>query len=48
MKETNIIKIIKRKRQKDQGMFDGRYKTKTHKHKKKYNRKKKFKDNLDD
>ena len=41
MKEPNYIKIIKRKRQKEQGVFDGRYKTKTHKSKKDYDRKNK-------
>lgn len=41
MKEPNYIKIIKRKRQKEQGVFDGRYKTKVFKSKKDYNRKNK-------
>jgi len=41
MKTPNYIKIIKRKRQKEQGLYDGRYKTKVFKTPKDYNRKNK-------
>lgn len=42
MKEKNIIKIIKRKRQKEAGCLT-KFGTKTHKSKKKYSRKNKHK-----
>lgn len=42
-KKNKIIKIIKRKMMVEQGVYDGRYKTKTHKSKNKYSRKNKHK-----
>lgn len=43
MKETDIIKIIKRKSMVKDGAYDGRFKTKTHKSKRDYRRHKKHK-----